>query len=288
MTTQRVGLLLVVVTLVAVGGCFSLALDEPTDETGLPATGGNTTTSTDNESPASSVDPANPYGERTLVVAIDETNAERNTTPLVREALEYWEQNSEEYAGYPIEYELRPNATDPDVEIVWTESVSVCSLSYDGTYVGCAPYVTESAPETATVSIETGYLRNHTVDIVKHELGHTLGLAHGDEPAALMNATLNATPREQHVDVQLVLESDDLDREAHREQLRHTLDYYEQWSSEHMQTNVTFSLQTNRPTAFHTGDLVVRVSETSGISAGRMNRRRVPRQPAGSRLKSTR
>jgi len=135
------------------------------------------------------VDEDNPYGEETLVVGVDASEAERNVTPVVTDSLEYWEENSEQYADYPIEYQLDADAEHPDVQIVWVTDLEDCDSVSDPAIAGCADLVEDTAPGTALVEVETGLSREQATETLRHELGHTLGLRHGDAPQDVMSAT---------------------------------------------------------------------------------------------------
>ncbi len=135
------------------------------------------------------VDEDNPYGEETLVVGVDASQAERNVTPVVTDSLEYWEENSDQHADYPIEYQLDADAEDPDVRIVWVADLEDCDSVSDPAIAGCADLVEDRAPGTALVEVETGLSQEQARETLKHELGHTLGLRHGDAPQDVMSAT---------------------------------------------------------------------------------------------------
>ncbi|WP_367995998.1 zinc-dependent metalloprotease family protein [Haloferax volcanii] len=180
-----------------------------------------------------------PWGSEPVVVAVEAPDDGRDYAALVSEATAFWEGNDSRYLEYEIDYEVDADARDPDLVVRFTDDIPECSGLDDA--AGCAPYLTDAwqidRPET--VYVRTGYGDDSTVDIVAHELGHTLGLAHGDEPAELMNATgiLYTLPRTNATekafpwdDPKFTVHIDDTnasDPDAAREQVRHALDYFE-------------------------------------------------------------
>lgn len=129
----------------------------------------------------------NPYDKETLTVGLEqEVPADEETHDIVEEALEYWEDNVDTYAGYAIEYDYQPNADEVDVLITVVEEIVTCG-THTGEIMGCAPLVEDRAPETAQIRIVSGYRRKWMQETLKHELGHTLGLDHDDEPAHIMS-----------------------------------------------------------------------------------------------------
>lgn len=154
------------VCLVLFAGAFALAVLSPSD-----------------------VDPDNPYGQETLVVASAHAPNDSHHT-MTEDALEYWEGNtSDEYADYPIEYEYEPTAEDPDIRIRWVTEIDSCGENDHENLAGCADLVTNDreVPETVVVRVETDHSRAETIATLKHELGHTLGLTHDDEPQEVMS-----------------------------------------------------------------------------------------------------
>ncbi|MFC6960861.1 matrixin family metalloprotease [Halocatena marina] len=136
----------------------------------------------------------NPWGERTLTVAIkDETGNDRAFEPLVQNALAYWEQNSRKYAGYQINYRLEPDAANPDVVVSFVPSIEECGVEEQ--VEGCAPYIRspEEVNRPANVQVRSGYTDESTVKLLIHEFGHTLGLGHDDKPKKIMAATTDLT-----------------------------------------------------------------------------------------------
>ncbi len=167
----------VVVGLVVMAGCAGLGIDD-----GLEGI-----TDESDDSNANSVVPdANPYGSETLTVAYDDSAVEMDKRHVVEDSLKYWENNSEQYAGYPISYELDQSDPDPDKHIEFVTDLERCGEAFDSFHIGCADYVTEQAPETAEIRVEAGYTNTTLRNTTKHELGHTLGLDHDDEPQSIM------------------------------------------------------------------------------------------------------
>ena len=61
----------------------------------------------------------NPWGTEPIVVTVNNTaNDSRSFAPVVREALAYWEQNSPQYVGYSVTYELVENAKEKKDEYI--------------------------------------------------------------------------------------------------------------------------------------------------------------------------
>lgn len=135
--------------------------------------------------------PNNPFGKENLTVLLNHSADDRDMVPVVTQSLSYWENNSEEYAGYPISFELDKNTSDPDIEIVFVPSIDVCGLvATTTTTMGCAPVNNGSAvPETSTIRIAADHTQHTTQETVQHELGHALGLTHGDAPQEIMAET---------------------------------------------------------------------------------------------------
>jgi hypothetical protein len=264
----RGSVVVVLVVLVVAAGCAGSAPDVP---------GPDESAAADGSTP--SVDPANPWGERTLTVAIrTPTGDDRDYRSLVQPALSYWNEHAERHAGYPVSFRLVEESSDADVVVAFTDAVDGCEDVDE--VAGCAPHITDGSqidrPEVAQVL--TGLADESTVLVVKHELGHVLGLDHDDEPQAVMSATgdlrtlpqPNATDRplpwaaptiSVFVDYSTVPASD---RETVREQVRHALDYYARGADGHVPENVSFTVVDDRSTA----DVVLTFPESAPCSAG--------------------
>lgn len=142
------------------------------------------------------IDSDNPYGKEQLVVSSTYDGVEEGKhNAEIQAALRFWERDSEQYAGYDVDYVYHPDATDPDVELTFVSSMSMCGYTWDPETLGCAPVVTEEWQTSGTIEIEIedGWDSSSTELIVKHELGHTLGLTHDDDPYRVMKGTIDVT-----------------------------------------------------------------------------------------------
>lgn len=134
---------------------------------------------------------SNPYGKQELAVQFSQqSELQYDVFALTREALDYWEEYSEKFVGYPITYNLSHNHDTPDVLIRFVESIRKCGKrSTNKKITGCADLVQDVdliiTPVTARVT--TGRERDETLRTLIHEIGHTLGLTHHDEPANFMS-----------------------------------------------------------------------------------------------------
>ncbi|WP_136600842.1 matrixin family metalloprotease [Salinigranum halophilum] len=237
------------------------------------ATASSDAADSDEESAGTAPPTESPWGTAPVVVAIA-GSPDRDVAPLVRRAAAFWEANATQYAGYPIDYEVRPNAAEPDLVVRFVDEVTGCKRS-DHT-AGCAPYITSAAQvdRPVTVEVKRGLSDESTVQVVSHELGHTLGLGHDDEPQAVMRTgvTLTTLPQPNATergfpwadsDFTVYVDVDEApDPAAARTQVRAALDYYER-GAPGMPDNLTFSV-VDDPDA----DLVVRYASASPCTAG--------------------
>lgn len=150
--------------------------------------------------PAAGEGAANPWRAETVRVAVSNDASDRAFRPLVARALRYWESAAPERAGYDVRYELVEGDADADVRVRIVDQIDVCGGARSERTAGCADYVPPGgrAPSPTNVRIEAGYNDSATVSLLKHELGHTLGVTHADADALpFMNATtkLGTLPR---------------------------------------------------------------------------------------------
>lgn len=233
-------------------------------------TGSATPTAT--AAPTATSTPATPGEQSTLTVAIEDTKGETRTlTPEIREALDYWEQNSEQYAGHPIEFVIEPDAENPDILISYVSAVEECGdIDYPEKYLaGC----TRSDGEKVLVELETDYTDESMVDLTIHEFGHVLGLGHDDAPQEYMAPRQNlekppspdATERElpwNHSTLTVGMDLSNVpadERSAVKSQIRKAISYYDSGADGSVPESVSFRFGEDPDTA----DISIRFSEDS-------------------------
>jgi hypothetical protein len=146
---------------------------------------------------------SHPLAGTTVVEIVDRSSSSHDLDSLAGEALAFWEEHAPQYAGFDVDYER--TSTDPDVEIVFLdrrEELQGCAKYASEYILGCAPLLTEgdrfTRPATAEV-VATGRPYGEVRITTQHELGHTLGLGHEDEPAYVMsNDIADRLPEYEH------------------------------------------------------------------------------------------
>lgn len=207
----------------------------------------------------------NPWGTEPVVVGVRPSD-DATYVATVRNATAYWERVDERYLGFPVEYEVRPDASDPDVVVSFVAELPACEGAADA--AGCAPLVRDRVDDRPAMAyVRTGFAPASRLLVTKHELGHTLGLDHDDPPADVMaaesvlytrpqpNATERAFPWADAEFVVAVNASGADDPAGAREQVGHALDYYER-GPEGVPANVTFVRASDAPP-----EVIVRVGE---------------------------
>ncbi len=141
-------------------------------------------------------DPDNHWRAETLTVSYEAAD-DRDYGPAVRKALAYWSDNAGRYAGYDVALRVADDPAAADVHVRFVDEVRDCGTHTDDDAAGCAPVLStpEQVDRPVDVRVETGLSGASTVAVLKHELGHALGLTHGDEPRSVMRSESRLTTR---------------------------------------------------------------------------------------------
>lgn len=184
------------------------------------------------------VPPQNPWEQEVVTVKlVDRTGSERNWTPLVKETLEFWSENAEQYTDFEVNFEMAQEAEGSDITIFFRPELNECGYTISETTVGCASQYDSvgSAEKWSTVGIEAGYTNESTKETLKHEFGHMLGLTHDDsdelqvmqQKAELVSQPLpNATERDypwNHDPLTVYVDYGNVSKQTHQEQVNATL-----------------------------------------------------------------
>jgi hypothetical protein len=191
-----------------------------------------------------------------LAVSYEAPDDDRAYGPLLDRALDYWNEHAERHAGYEVEFRHVDDGDAADVRVRFVESVDECGAYGDGDAAGCAPVLDgdSRADRPVEVEVQTGLSDESTVRVLKHELGHTLGLSHDDGPWFMSDRIgITTLPRRNATERVMPWRSDDLvvhldlegapegARDAVERQVLAAVDYYAADAGGTVPSNVTFS-----------------------------------------------
>ncbi|WP_267162166.1 matrixin family metalloprotease [Halovenus salina] len=174
---------------VAVAGCLE-SFESSNDGAADRATeDGETATGT------ATPEPTHPLADRTATVAIEQVEADRGRLErLLGEAIAFWNDNHTQYLSYTTTLEHQPDADDPAILVSELPAIEDCGVHDGGEFAGCATYLTagndNALPATVRLVPDSSDWLYRTV--IQHELGHVLGLGHDDEPATIMDDSIEA------------------------------------------------------------------------------------------------
>lgn len=239
---------LLLVVLVLLAGCGG-SVQKPETTTAEPIT---TAPETTREAP-----PDNPWQQDTVTVAVENrANESRDVTPLVRQTIGYWNGDGAIWADYSVTFELQPeDRENADLVVTFVENVTDCGIETHDRSIGCAPLLDEGtrAGSQETMEIEAGYTNESTVETMKHEFGHVLGIGHGEQPMPTMaekgnaellpqpDATVRAVPWEDS-NLTVFVDSSNLTSykaTTFRKDLPHALEYFSSGADGSVPENVS-------------------------------------------------
>lgn len=221
-------------------------------------------------------DGEHPFADETVSVAVDGTERERD---LVSDGLAYWEDNAAEYAGFEVAFRVveagSTPAGGPDVRLRFVETVAACG---DTDYpAGCAPRLNASTgvDRPASVEIQRGLADESTRVVVRHEVGHLLGLTHTDRPRDVMahesdlatlpqpDATERGNPWNDST-LTIAIDGDSETRERYRDSLTYALEYVREGADGAVPEAVSVSVVEDPAVA----DIVVRPVRSDDCTVG--------------------
>jgi len=135
---------------------------------------------------------SHPFAGETVTVRIDEqSDTPHDLQANAAETLAFWEENSETYAEFEVDFEVVESET-PDMVIAYVDDPRGCAdvEGYSERVLGCAPVLLSNTrvPEPVVARVVAGARPFGKITITaKHEVGHVLGLGHDDEPREIMS-----------------------------------------------------------------------------------------------------
>lgn len=146
-----------------------------------------------------------PLAGKTTVAVVNGSESTHDLEALTVEALAFWNENAERYAGFEVTFSRVAREEDPDVEIEFLDDRSEldgCRDVNSEHVLGCAPLIREGnqidRPAVAEV-VATDRPYGEVLITTMHELGHMLGLGHDAEPAYVMsNRIEDRLPEYEH------------------------------------------------------------------------------------------
>ncbi len=144
-----------------------------------------------------------PYNQREVPVYILTNRTDRDVRPELRDAIEYWNTDGQQYPDYPFEFTLMNNRSAARV-LLRIKAVDTCGTESSVTIQGCADLPGKRAPSSVTATVDTRLTQPTRYYTAVHELGHILNLSHGEEPEQFMRAVRPGIFTEETVSIAIV------------------------------------------------------------------------------------
>lgn len=270
------------VLIVVLGGCATSPVETetpPTDPTTEPApdvdsptaTQTDTRTRTPSPTPTETATPIpdrpdNPWQKEPVIIGIDNSaDPDRNYTAPVLEAVDYWHANGEGYTAWESNFSVEPNADSPDIVIRFVNDIPACGPDESGVTIGCASllYADSHPDDPEVVLVNLGLTDQSTYRVVRHELGHILGLEHGEGPSGVMAEYSEVFNQVVRVHFEFETRADHEKRDT-RTQAGYAFDYYSSGAEGFLSEEVEFAVITDPEAA----DVIIQVNESGGDSRG--------------------
>lgn len=271
-------LLIAVALVVLTAGCFtssetpstskpteSVDQSSPLTATPLP----EVTTENDSRTEVQTPTPvpiSNPWGHEPVTIGITNyADPERDYTEPVQRAVTYWNTTGAEFTSWNPYFVLRPNSTQTDLVVRFVDGIDECGPRSTNETVGCAPVLdaTDEAARTETVQIQLGLTESSVFRLVLHELGHVLGLEHGEGPGDVMAPRDTLFREVYRVHIEYATDSEFFNDKSRR-QVRHALNYYADGGGGIVDEDIGFAIVEDRSQA----DIVIEFTNEDGVDDG--------------------
>jgi len=165
------------------------------------------------------------YGSTEISLYVDDSQIDRDVSQIIEESTSYWERNADDHLSFDVEYEIVESRSEADKVLTFEESTT-CGAEVSTSYLGCADLVTSDVDRTVKLSVDHRLSDPVLLDTTIHELGHTLGLDHGDEPKGHMSSTYNGFDTQEPVKFYIRSEGGSLPRST-KSEVKKALEFYE-------------------------------------------------------------
>lgn len=247
--------------------------ESPTRTTTSPTPEIETTIATTSTHTATPKPIHNPWRKEPIVIGIDQpSDTNKNYTKHVIQAVEYWDENAEGHTSWTPVFVVRANAESPDIEIRFVSKIDRCGVESGGITIGCAPVLSadSTARQTELVRVNMGLTNASTYRVIRHELGHVLGLEHGEGPGDVMAPYDRVYDQVIRVNLQFETTATHEQRDTRR-QLWYALEYYSGGADGLVNEDVEFAVIEDRSDA----DIVIEVNRAGSESRAFTDERQV-------------